>query len=275
VAVTEEPLQFLDAAVDVLQVGEAQAHGVDVALLVQELFHHRSVGHDDAVIEAAAPRRGPALGEHANDLDGQVAHLDELAHGTLIAEELPGRFLTDDPHVGVAPDVILGEVGALHDGPRPGHAVIARGPHDLTLVPVSPVGNRGGSHPGRGGDDVGRGEGLADGLHVLEGNRFFPLADSAGFFASAHEHDGVGAEAGHDVKGLLVGALRGGDDDRDGRNPQGNAHEAEKGPQLEGLDGLEGLDEQQEEAFHRKSGPRAKGERLKGSKENELSCRTP
>jgi hypothetical protein len=81
VAVTKKPLEFLDTAVDVFEIGEAQAHGMDVPLLVQELLHHRRVGHDDPVVETAASRGGASLGEHAHDLDRQIANLDELSTG--------------------------------------------------------------------------------------------------------------------------------------------------------------------------------------------------
>jgi len=155
------------------------------------------------------------------------------SHGVRPLEEVLHEVLPYEGHIFEPFDVGFGQVGALDHGPGPRLCVIIGGTYDEGLALHVPVGNRGASHGNHGNHHVGAGEGLFDRLDVLEGQGLLPLPDGPHFLSSPNHQERVRSEDGHHVHRLLEGSFGGGNDDGDGGNAQGHAHQAEERPQPE------------------------------------------
>jgi len=79
---------------------EAHAQGPEVFAVEVEALGEGGEGDDDAVVDVAAAAGDAAVGQAADDLEGDVLDEDDLAHGRGLAEEEPGRVVADERDLG-------------------------------------------------------------------------------------------------------------------------------------------------------------------------------
>ena len=211
--------------VDEIGIVELDAQPPKVGPVEVEALGQRGDGHDDAVVHGdvrAAAAKSP-VGQPPHDLDRQILDQDGAAHGRGVAEQLPGRLVADQGHLGPVGDVLRREVASLGQGPVPGFGIILGGPdhHRAFMIPVA--GLQGDlTHGAHGQHGVGSGQGTGDGPGVVPGQGVEALAHRTVLDVAAEDHDGVRAEKIDNLQGLAPRPVHRGHDDGQGGDAHGH-----------------------------------------------------
>ena len=214
-----------------LHAAEVGLVGLDVDLVeggeAEELLHRGGVGHDDLVVGVEPALVALGL-EDADDQEVDALHLDRLAEGVFVAEEVLHGRRPEDGDAGHAERFALGERAASLDLEAADAEVGGRGPDDAAagvLVVVLHLG----AASDEWGDALEAWHALEDGLGVLEGEGLLAAGGHAAEAALAGAHDEqVGAHRRHAVHDLAAGACGQGEHGDDGADADDDAEHGEE-----------------------------------------------